>query len=171
MLCQFLLYSKVNQLYVYIYPLFFGFPSHLGHHRVLSGVSCAIQQVLISYLFYTQQCMYVSPNLPVHPTHPPCPLGIHSLFSTSVSVFLLRTRIISMHYQPLGCTHSHYFAQCYLDACFQLVHLISLIFLCILGHNLGKKYTSNNFYGKKLYLEFITSTNLRSPLSSTIENG
>ena len=23
----------MNQLYVYIYPLFFGFPSHLGHHR------------------------------------------------------------------------------------------------------------------------------------------
>ena len=33
MLCEFLLYSKVNQLYIYMYPLFFGFPSHLGHHR------------------------------------------------------------------------------------------------------------------------------------------
>ena len=29
-------------LLLYIYPLFFGFPSHLGHHRALSGVSCAI---------------------------------------------------------------------------------------------------------------------------------
>ena len=34
-LYQFLLYNKVNQLYVYIYPLFFGFPSPLGHHRAL----------------------------------------------------------------------------------------------------------------------------------------
>ena len=25
----------MNQLYVYIYPLFFGFPSHLGHQRAL----------------------------------------------------------------------------------------------------------------------------------------
>ena len=58
MLCQFLLYSKVSQLYVYIFPLFFRFPSHLGHHRSLSRVPCAIQQVLISCLFYTQQCIY-----------------------------------------------------------------------------------------------------------------
>ena len=64
MLCQFLLYSKVNQLYTYIYPLFFGFPSPLGHHRALSRVPCALQQVLISYLFYTQsqQCIYVNLN-------------------------------------------------------------------------------------------------------------
>ena len=67
-LCQFLLYSKVNQLYIYIYSLFFGFPSYLGHHRALSRVPCAIKLVLISYLFYTQQCIYVNPNLPIHPT-------------------------------------------------------------------------------------------------------
>ena len=30
--------QKVNQLYVCIYPLFFGFPSNLGHHRALSIV-------------------------------------------------------------------------------------------------------------------------------------
>ena len=36
MLCSFLLYSKVNQLYIYIYPHFFGFPSHWSHHRALS---------------------------------------------------------------------------------------------------------------------------------------
>ena len=64
MFCQFLLYSKVNQLYVYIYPLFFGFSSHLGHHSALSRDPCAIQYVLISYLFDTQyqQCICV-PNL------------------------------------------------------------------------------------------------------------
>ena len=64
MLCQFLYnqllcsqYRKVNQLHVYIHPLFFGF--FLGHHRALSRVPCAIYQVLICYLFYTwyQQCM------------------------------------------------------------------------------------------------------------------
>ena len=53
MFSQFLLHRKVNQLYVYIHPLFFGFPSHLDHHRVLSRISCAIQSVLIIYLFYT----------------------------------------------------------------------------------------------------------------------
>ena len=43
LLCQLLLYSKVYQPYVYIYPLFSGFPSHLGHHRALSRVPCALQ--------------------------------------------------------------------------------------------------------------------------------
>ena len=38
---------------VCLYPLFFGFLSPLGHHRALSRVPCAIQQVLISYLLYT----------------------------------------------------------------------------------------------------------------------
>ena len=35
-------------------PLFLKFPSHLGHHRTLSRVPCAIQYILINYLFYTQ---------------------------------------------------------------------------------------------------------------------
>ena len=40
MLYYFLWYSKMNQLYVYmyIYPLFFAFPPHLGHHRALSTI-------------------------------------------------------------------------------------------------------------------------------------
>ena len=35
---QFLLYRKVNQPYIYIHPLFFGFPSYLGRYRVLNRV-------------------------------------------------------------------------------------------------------------------------------------
>ena len=58
-LCYFLLYSKVNQLYIYIYPFFFRFLSHLGHHRTLNTVSCAIQQIFISYLFYIYLYIYV----------------------------------------------------------------------------------------------------------------
>ena len=74
MLCQFLLYSEVNQLQIYIDPLFFGFPSYLGHYRALSSIPCGIQQVLTSYLFYTQQYICVDPNIPIHPTthFPPC---------------------------------------------------------------------------------------------------
>ena len=30
--------------------------------------SCAVEQVLLSYLSYTQQHIYVSPNLPIHST-------------------------------------------------------------------------------------------------------
>ena len=35
MSCQCLLHSKANWLYIYIYPVFLGFPSHFGHHRAL----------------------------------------------------------------------------------------------------------------------------------------
>ena len=70
MLPQFLLYSKMNQLYIYIYPLPFGSPSYSGYCSALSRVPCAIQYVLISYVFYTQyqQCIYVNSNLPIPPT-------------------------------------------------------------------------------------------------------
>ena len=53
-LCHFLLYNKVNQLYIYIYPLFqiFFFFLHIGHYRVLKRVPNAVQQVFICYLFY-----------------------------------------------------------------------------------------------------------------------
>ena len=45
--------AKMNQPSVYIYPFSFELASHSGHPRVLSRVPCAIQYVLISYLFYT----------------------------------------------------------------------------------------------------------------------
>ena len=34
--------SEMNQLYIYIYTLLFEFPFHLGHHRALNRVPCAI---------------------------------------------------------------------------------------------------------------------------------
>ena len=43
--------SKVIQLCVYIYPLVFGFPSSLSHHRALSRVPWTMQHALISDLF------------------------------------------------------------------------------------------------------------------------
>ena len=97
MLCQFLLDSKVNQLHKYKYSLFFGSPSHLGHHRALRRVSCAIQYVLMSYLFYIQyqQCIYVNPNLPIHLLFP---LVAIPLFSMSIFLFLITQR--RSYYHP-----------------------------------------------------------------------
>ena len=43
-LCSFLLCSKANQLFIHTYPLFSGFPSHLGHRRALNRVPCAISE-------------------------------------------------------------------------------------------------------------------------------
>ena len=37
------IHSKVNHLHIYIYAFFFGFPSHVAHHRVLCRVPCAVQ--------------------------------------------------------------------------------------------------------------------------------
>ena len=56
-----LLVSAVNQLSIYIYPLFFRFSSHLSHHRALSRVPCAIWSVLgllnelNDYMFFVLQ--------------------------------------------------------------------------------------------------------------------
>ena len=63
--CIALLHSKVNQLH--IHPLYSRFPSHLGHHRALSGAPCPVQQALVSYLFYTEQYTQISPILPPSP--------------------------------------------------------------------------------------------------------
>ena len=75
----------------YTYNFFgFGFPSHLGYHRALSRVPCGIQQVLISYAVYIQQCVYVNPNIPMD-YFPPllaAPLATISWFSASVTLFL-----------------------------------------------------------------------------------
>ena len=62
-------------------------PPHLGHHRAPSWAPCAIQQVPTSYLFYTWWCIYVNPNLPVHPTLPfPAPRVHMSVLYACVSI-------------------------------------------------------------------------------------
>ena len=73
-------------IYIYIYmcmyisPLF-EFLSHVGHHRILDRVPCAIQYVLIGVLFYAQYQygIYVNSNLSISPTHPPSFPCIYSL--------------------------------------------------------------------------------------------
>ena len=104
---------------IHISPFFFGFPSHLGHHRALSRVLCAIQQVLIRYLFYTQyqQCICVNPHLPIPPT-PVSPLVSIYLFSMSVSLFLLCKQNHLYHFSRF-----HIYVLIY-DICFSLSDLL-----------------------------------------------
>ena len=47
------MFNRMNQPYIYMYPLPFAVPFHLGHHSALRRVPCAMQYLLISYLFYT----------------------------------------------------------------------------------------------------------------------
>ena len=111
MSCQFLLYSKVNQLYRYIYPLFFRFFSHIGHYRVLSRVPCAIQQVLISYLFFfnsslleyncfTILCQFLLYNKANQPYAYTCP-HIHSLLSLPPILPIPPLQVIAKHQADL----------------------------------------------------------------------
>ena len=81
MLCSFLPYSRVNQLYVYIHPLPFGSPFHLGH-RASRRVPWAIQQVLISiYFIHSVNSVYIL-SQSTNSSHPPFP----PLESESVSL-------------------------------------------------------------------------------------
>ena len=72
----------MNQLYVYIYPLVFGLPSHGGHHKAPSGVPCAgslcctLGSRESSTLYIVSVVIHVNPSLPVPPTFllsPWCP--------------------------------------------------------------------------------------------------
>ena len=82
-----------------------------------------IQQVLISYPFYTYQCIHVNPNLPIHHTTTPSPchftpLVSIRLFSTSVSQFL-----------PCKPVHLYHFSRFHIyvliyDICFSLSDIL-----------------------------------------------
>ena len=65
----FLLSRKVNQLYVYKYPLFFAFRSHLGQHAVLSKAPCAVRQ--FSLAAYFTRSIVVSTSVPTSQLIPP----------------------------------------------------------------------------------------------------
>ena len=75
-------------------------PTHLGHHRAPSWAPT--QQVPTSYLFYTWQCTYINPKLPVHPTLLPGSASTH-WFSTSVSLSLPANRFICTIFLDSTC--------------------------------------------------------------------
>ena len=82
-------YSKVNQLYIHIYPRFFRFFSHIGHYRVLSLVHCALQQVLTGYrIYFTYSSVYMSIPPSSLPPTPAYPIVTISLFSTSATLLM-----------------------------------------------------------------------------------
>ena len=59
--------SAIWEAFVYTHPLFFGFPSHLGHHRALSRAPCAVQSVLISHFIHSSS---VHMSIPVSQSIP-----------------------------------------------------------------------------------------------------
>ena len=86
----------MNQPFINIYSLFLGFLFHLGHHRALRSVHCAVHTSgSQSSALYTVLYVYVSPNLTIH-TPPLSPLVTITLFSTSVSVSALYIQFSSV---------------------------------------------------------------------------
>ena len=63
----------MTQLYVYIYLFFFGFPSHLGHHRELSRVLCyTAHSHLVVCLISSVQFSSVAQSCPTLCNHMNC---------------------------------------------------------------------------------------------------
>ena len=103
-LCQFLLYNKVN---TYI-PFLLDLP--LPHHRAPSKSSpstklsfCATEQLHTSYLLYTWYCISATTYLPLHPSWPPpsqclyfCSLYLR-LYSCPTNRFLSTTFLHSTY--------------------------------------------------------------------------
>ena len=69
MLCSFLLYSKVNQSYMYIHSLLFRYFSHRGCYRVLSRVLCAVLLLLLLSRFSRVQ-LCATPQTAAHQAPP-----------------------------------------------------------------------------------------------------
>ena len=94
--CQFLLYSKVTQLYIYIYSFshitFYHVPSQMTRH---SSLCCT--EDLIAYPLQMQYFASINPKLPVYPTPSPSSLTITSLFSKSMSSFSVERFICAVY--------------------------------------------------------------------------
>ena len=67
---------KREGIWQYMYMLFIFF-SIIVYYKILNTVLCTIQQVLVAYLFYIEQCVYVNPNLLIYSSLPPFPFGNH----------------------------------------------------------------------------------------------
>ena len=93
MVCQFLLYNKVNLVYLYIYPHIPSllclppYPTPLGGHKAPNWSPCAMRLLPTSYLFYIWQCIYVHDTLSLCPSLPFPLLMSSSPCSKSASLF------------------------------------------------------------------------------------
>ena len=97
----------MNQLSLYLCPLSFGFPSHLGHYRALRRVLCAIRRFsLVIYFIHSINSVYMSPQnsqLILAPSHP---LGMHVFVCVCVPSCFSRARLFATLWTisaTLGC--------------------------------------------------------------------
>ena len=96
MVCQFLLYNKMNQLYIcphissllHLPPSNPPYPTPLGGHKAPSLSPCAMWLLPTSYLFYIWQCIYVHATPSLCPSLPfTLPVSSSPFSSRSASLF------------------------------------------------------------------------------------
>ena len=85
MLCLFLLYNKIIQLYIHTF--FFVSFSIMVYHRILTIAPCALQQTLLLIHSLCNSLHLLIPASHSMPLPIPSPLATTSLFSMSVSLF------------------------------------------------------------------------------------
>ena len=78
----------ISYTYTYVHSVFRFFP-HIDHCRVSSRVPCAIQEVLISYLFIHSNVYMSVPSSPFIPPQPLSPLVTINLFYLLVTISAL----------------------------------------------------------------------------------
>ena len=111
MLYSFLLYSKLNQLYVYLHLLFSGFPYHLGHHRALStSLGSIVSSSILSIVSIVYICQFQSPH------------------SSRTPFFPWYTHICSLHLYLYFSFANKFICIIFLDSTFKWCYMI-LIFL------------------------------------------
>ena len=105
-LCWFLLYNDVKQLYIHMYPFPLGphfhppsYPSGSSQSTVLS--LCTMQRVSTGCLCYVWQCTYVSPNS----SHPPQP----------------HPHISSLHLCLYSCRTNRFICTTFLDSTYAMI--------------------------------------------------
>ena len=101
MLYNVVLVSAVQQSESVIYPLSFGFPSHLGHHRALSRVPVLYSRFsLVMYLMHSINNVYIYMSIQISQFAPvPFPHLVPThLFSTPMSLLLLCRQVHLYHF-------------------------------------------------------------------------
>ena len=114
MLCQFLLYNKVNQLYLYIYLFFFNFlPIQVTTEHLIEFPVLYSRFSLTIYLTHSQSIAYVYICQSQFPSssHHPSPLGIH---------------VCSLHLYVYFCFTNRLICTIFLDSTFMQCYRLSV---------------------------------------------
>ena len=115
MVCQYLLYNKVNQLYLYVFPHISSLlhlpPSHPSRWSQRTELIFLCYAVASHQLFYVWQCIYVHATLSLCHSLPfPLPISSILLSSRSVSLFLSCAQVLHDLFFPLDsiymCQHT-----------------------------------------------------------------